>query len=99
MDEGAEGPAGRPDAEAVAVRRGPLADQFDGARALGERWWTEMQTKSARERVPRNAIGRRSDVKDIRGSHGIVTGASRGIGTYIAKTLAAQGVSVTLAAR
>jgi short-subunit dehydrogenase len=39
------------------------------------------------------------NVKDIRGSHAIVTGASRGIGTYIAKTLAAQGVSLTLAAR
>jgi NAD(P)-dependent dehydrogenase (short-subunit alcohol dehydrogenase family) len=38
-------------------------------------------------------------MKDIRGSHAIVTGASRGIGTYIAKTLAAQGVSLTLAAR
>ena len=35
-------------------------------------------------------------MKDIRGSHAIVTGASRGIGTYIAKTLAAQGVSLTL---
>ena len=32
-------------------------------------------------------------MKDIRGSHAIVTGASRGIGTYIAKTLAAQGVT------
>ena len=38
-------------------------------------------------------------MKDIRGSHAIVTGASRGIGPYIAKTLAAQGVSLALAAR
>ncbi|QBR72277.1 hypothetical protein CU048_14440 [Beijerinckiaceae bacterium] len=38
-------------------------------------------------------------MKDIRGSHAIVTGASRGIGTFIAKTLAAQGVNLTLAAR
>jgi short-subunit dehydrogenase len=38
-------------------------------------------------------------MKDIRGSRAIVTGASRGIGTYIAKTLAAQGVSLALAAR
>jgi short-subunit dehydrogenase len=38
-------------------------------------------------------------MEDIRGSHAIVTGASRGIGPYIAKTLAAQGVSLTLAAR
>ncbi len=38
-------------------------------------------------------------MKDIRGSHAIVTGASRGIGTFIAKTLAAQDVNLTLAAR
>jgi NADP-dependent 3-hydroxy acid dehydrogenase YdfG len=38
-------------------------------------------------------------VKHIRGSCAIVTGASRGIGTYIAKTLAVQGVSLALAAR
>lgn len=38
-------------------------------------------------------------MKDIRGSHAIVTGASRGIGTFIAKTLAAQGVNLILAAR
>jgi short-subunit dehydrogenase len=38
-------------------------------------------------------------MRDIRGSRAIVTGASRGVGTYIAKTLAAQGVSPALAAR
>jgi short-subunit dehydrogenase len=38
-------------------------------------------------------------MRDIRGSRAIVTGASRGVGTYIAKTLAAQGVSLALAAR
>jgi short-subunit dehydrogenase len=38
-------------------------------------------------------------MRDIRGSPAIVTGASRGVGTYIAKTLAAQGVSLALAAR
>jgi short-subunit dehydrogenase len=38
-------------------------------------------------------------MKDLRGAAAIVTGASRGIGPYIAKTLAAQGVNVVLAAR
>jgi short-subunit dehydrogenase len=38
-------------------------------------------------------------MKDIRGSCAIVTGASRGIGSYIAQTLAAQGVNLALAAR
>jgi short-subunit dehydrogenase len=38
-------------------------------------------------------------MRDIHGSRAIVTGASRGVGTYIAKTLAAQGVSLALAAR
>jgi short-subunit dehydrogenase len=38
-------------------------------------------------------------MKNLRGSNAIVTGASRGIGPYIAKTLAAQGVNVALAAR
>jgi len=38
-------------------------------------------------------------VTDIRGSNAIITGASRGIGTYIAKTLARKGVNVVLAAR
>ncbi len=38
-------------------------------------------------------------MKDLRGANAIVTGASRGIGPYIARTLAAQGVNVALAAR
>ncbi len=38
-------------------------------------------------------------MKDLRGANAIITGASRGIGPYIAKTLAAQGVNVALAAR
>lgn len=38
-------------------------------------------------------------MKDLRGANAIVTGASRGIGPYIAKTLAAHGVNVALAAR
>jgi short-subunit dehydrogenase len=38
-------------------------------------------------------------MKDLRGVNAIITGASRGIGPYIAKTLAAQGVNVALAAR
>src|ERR1700682_5580795 len=41
----------------------------------------------------------RCTMKDLRGASAIVTGASRGIGPYIAKTLAAQGVNVVLAAR
>jgi short-subunit dehydrogenase len=38
-------------------------------------------------------------MKNLRGANAIVTGASRGIGPYIARTLAAQGVNVALAAR
>jgi len=38
-------------------------------------------------------------MKDIRGGNAIVTGASRGIGPYIAKTLAREGVNLVLAAR
>jgi short-subunit dehydrogenase len=38
-------------------------------------------------------------MKNLRGANAIVTGASRGIGPYIAKTLAARGVNVALAAR
>jgi short-subunit dehydrogenase len=38
-------------------------------------------------------------MKDLRGANAIVTGASRGIGPYIAKTLAARGVNLALAAR
>ena len=36
---------------------------------------------------------------EIRGANAILTGASRGIGTYIASTLAARGVNLALAAR
>ncbi|MEX2246912.1 MAG: SDR family NAD(P)-dependent oxidoreductase [Dehalococcoidia bacterium] len=36
---------------------------------------------------------------DLRGKNAILTGASRGLGTYIAKVLAAQGVNLALAAR
>jgi len=38
-------------------------------------------------------------MKDIRGANAILTGASRGIGTYIARTLASRGVNLALAAR
>ena len=38
-------------------------------------------------------------MKDVRGSSAIVTGASRGIGPYIARTLAREGVNLVLAAR
>lgn len=38
-------------------------------------------------------------MKNLRGMHAVVTGASRGIGPYIAKTLAAHGMNLTLAAR
>lgn len=38
-------------------------------------------------------------MKDLRGRNAILTGASRGLGTYIAKALAARGVNLTLAAR
>ncbi len=38
-------------------------------------------------------------MKELRGANAIVTGASRGIGPYIARRLAEQGVNVALAAR
>jgi len=38
-------------------------------------------------------------MRDLRGSTAIVTGASRGIGVYIARALAKEGVNVSLAAR
>jgi len=38
-------------------------------------------------------------VKDLRGANAIITGASRGIGVYIAKALAERGVNLSLAAR
>jgi short-subunit dehydrogenase len=38
-------------------------------------------------------------MKDLRGANAIVTGASRGIGVYIAKALADEGVNLSLAAR
>lgn len=38
-------------------------------------------------------------MKELRGSNAILTGASRGLGTYIAKALAARGANLTLAAR
>ena len=38
-------------------------------------------------------------MKNLRGTNAIVTGASKGIGVYIAKTLAGAGVNVALAAR
>ena len=38
-------------------------------------------------------------MKDIRGTTAIVTGASRGIGVYIARALAEEGVNLSLAAR
>ena len=38
-------------------------------------------------------------MKDLRGTNAIVTGASRGIGVYIARALVEEGVNVSLAAR
>ena len=38
-------------------------------------------------------------MKDLRGTTAIVTGASRGIGVYIARALAKEGVNLSLAAR
>lgn len=38
-------------------------------------------------------------MKELRGKNAIVTGASRGLGVYIAKTLAQHGVNLALAAR
>jgi short-subunit dehydrogenase len=38
-------------------------------------------------------------MNELRGKNAILTGASRGIGVYIAKTLAAQGCNLALAAR
>lgn len=38
-------------------------------------------------------------MKDLNGASAIVTGASRGLGIYIAKTLAGRGVNLALAAR
>jgi short-subunit dehydrogenase len=38
-------------------------------------------------------------MKDLRGTNAIVTGASRGIGVYIARALASNGVNLALAAR
>jgi len=38
-------------------------------------------------------------MKNIRGANAILTGASRGLGTYIAATLAEKGVNLVLAAR
>ena len=38
-------------------------------------------------------------MKEIRGKTAVITGASRGIGVYIAKALAREGVNISLAAR
>jgi short-subunit dehydrogenase len=38
-------------------------------------------------------------VKDLKGQHAIITGASRGIGAQVAEALAREGVHLTLAAR
>ncbi len=38
-------------------------------------------------------------MENLRGMNAVVTGASRGLGVYIAKALAAEGVNVALAAR
>ena len=38
-------------------------------------------------------------MKTIRGTHALVTGGSRGLGPYIARALAGEGVNLTLTAR
>jgi short-subunit dehydrogenase len=46
-----------------------------------------------------NQLAKERTMKNLRGKNAIVTGASRGIGPYIAKTLAGQGVNLVLSAR
>jgi short-subunit dehydrogenase len=48
---------------------------------------------------PRTQLKGRTAMKDLRGKNAILTGASRGLGLYIARALAAQGVNLALAAR
>jgi 3-oxoacyl-[acyl-carrier protein] reductase len=38
-------------------------------------------------------------MKDLRGKNAILTGGSRGIGTFITRALAREGVNIALAAR
>jgi short-subunit dehydrogenase len=53
-----------------------------------------------RQRATSGVSGNEGEsMKDLRGANAIVTGASRGIGVYIARALAQKGVNLSLAAR
>lgn len=56
--------------------------------------WTQVRHQKG---VARDAHVR--TMKNLRGRNAVVTGGSRGIGPYIARALAAEGVNIALAAR